>query len=106
MEHITPLELSRLLNESDADLQLIDVRERDEVELCCVDGALNIPLSEFESRYGELDTEQAYALLCHHGMRSMRAALFLEQAGFARLYNVSGGIDRWALEIDPDMPRY
>jgi rhodanese-related sulfurtransferase len=45
-------------------------------------------------------------VVCHHGMRSYQVAMYLERAGFPRVYNLQGGIDAWAREIDPAMPRY
>jgi rhodanese-related sulfurtransferase len=44
--------------------------------------------------------------MCHHGMRSYRVAEFLAQAGFERLYNLDGGIDAWAADVDPSLARY
>lgn len=85
---------------------LVDVRELDEWEYCRLPGAQHLPLSELESRYAELDRSQEIVLYCHHGMRSMQAAEFLAGAGFARLASLDGGIDAWAAEIDPNVPRY
>jgi rhodanese-related sulfurtransferase len=36
----------------------------------------------------------------------MQVALFLQQQGFDRLANMAGGIDAWALQLDPSVPRY
>jgi adenylyltransferase/sulfurtransferase len=43
---------------------------------------------------------------CHHGMRSARAVSTLRHAGWERVRNLSGGIDRWSIEADPKTPRY
>jgi rhodanese-related sulfurtransferase len=58
------------------------------------------------ARLAELDRARPIAVLCHHGGRSMQVALFLQQQGFDRLANMAGGIDAWALQLDPSVPRY
>ncbi len=87
-------------------LTLLDVREHWEFELAHVDGSVHIPMGEIPLRAAELDPARPLAVICHHGMRSLQVALFLEQQGFARVMNVEGGIDAWARELDPEMPRY
>jgi rhodanese-related sulfurtransferase len=39
-------------------------------------------------------------------MRSMQVAMFLEGQGFGSIYNLAGGIDAWAQDVDPDMRKY
>jgi len=102
---ITPAELKRRL-EAGEDLLLLDVREPEEVALCRIEGSLCIPLGELARRHVELDPLHATVCVCHHGVRSARAAAALAQRGFERLYNLSGGIDRWAEEVEFSMQRY
>jgi rhodanese-related sulfurtransferase len=45
-------------------------------------------------------------MYCHHGVRSTQVIRFLQQEGFTNLYNLSGGIDAWAREVDEAMERY
>jgi adenylyltransferase/sulfurtransferase len=86
---------------------LIDVREPHEWDICRIEGATLIPLSQLPSRIVELPQNQDIVLFCHRGIRSMRALEFLrDQAGFTRLKNLHGGIDAWSLEVDPSVPRY
>ncbi len=85
---------------------LIDVREPWEVALCRIDGALPIPLGDVERRAGELPRDRALVTVCHHGGRSQHAAMLLARAGFAQVHNMTGGVDAWALEVDPTMKRY
>lgn len=87
-------------------LTLLDVREQWEFELAHVEGSVHIPMGEVPLRAAELDPDQPLAVICHHGMRSLQVALFLEQQGFSRVMNVEGGIDAWARRLDPEMPRY
>ena len=46
------------------------------------------------------------AIICHSGRRSLMATLALRRMGFANVYSVAGGIDLWARDIDPSLPRY
>ncbi|RYZ11684.1 MAG: sulfurtransferase [Comamonadaceae bacterium] len=96
--------------EPSAEAVLLDVREPWELQTASVrpDGfALKtIPMNEIPARLGELDPGQRIACLCHHGARSQRVAMFLEQNGFEQVANVSGGIDAWSARHDPAVPRY
>jgi rhodanese-related sulfurtransferase len=88
--------------------RLIDVREADEFEVARIPGAELLPLSRWPALAAEklADPAQPLILLCHHGVRSSRAAEFLLRNGFADVTNLAGGIDAWSLEIDPSVPRY
>ncbi len=89
---------------------LLDVREPWERQTASVTPAgftlLSIPMNEIPARLAELDAGLRIACLCHHGARSQRVALFLNQNGFDALANVAGGIDAWSLQHDPSVPRY
>jgi len=77
---------------------LVDVREGDEVEQLAFDVPVivNIPLSEFENRYTELPKDKDLVIVCHSGVRSLRAAGFLKNHGYDRVVNMKYGILRWA----------
>ncbi|NIY74435.1 sulfurtransferase [Thalassospira sp. HF15] len=92
--------------EGDHPLDLLDVREDWELEICAISQAHHIPLSELSGRVGELAPEKPLAIICHHGVRSRHAGRFLEDRGFKEVFNVRGGIDAWALDIERDMSRY
>jgi len=85
---------------------LIDVREPQEFEIAAIPGAKLIPLSQLAARVSELDTADEIVLQCHHGSRSARAQAALAKFGFKKTYNLAGGIDAWATDVDPSMPRY
>ena len=85
---------------------VVDVREPWEFAHCRIDGAISLPLSQLPARLAELPATQDVILVCHHGSRSQHAALFLARNGFARVYNLRGGVEAWAVEVDPAMPRY
>lgn len=46
------------------------------------------------------------AFLCHHGVRSAQAAEYFRARGFRDTYNIRGGIEAWARDVDPSVPRY
>jgi len=92
--------------EQDPSAVLVDVRETFEWDICRIDGARLLPLSKFDPKTCGLDLESSIYLYCYRGKRSMLALKELKRAGFNKLKNLTGGIDRWALEIDSEMPRY
>jgi len=102
---ITPRELSERIARGD-DLVLLDVREHEEYEICRIAGSTSIPMSELSVRHVELDPDKPTVCICHHGVRSAHVAAALARLDFAELYNLSGGIDRWADDVEPDMARY
>jgi rhodanese-related sulfurtransferase len=85
---------------------LIDVREPSEYAASRIDGAKLLPLAELPGRFGELPKDTPIIVHCHHGGRSAQAVRFLKEAGFEDVKNLSGGIDAWSADIDPDVPRY
>jgi adenylyltransferase/sulfurtransferase len=85
---------------------LIDVREPFEFEIARIEGAKLIPLGEIVERADELDREQLLIIHCHSGGRSAEAVRLLKQRGFAKVYNLEGGIAAWSDFIDPTVPKY
>lgn len=107
MQQITPAELASWLNDTSREPpMLLDVREGWEHERVHIEGSILMPMSQIVARLGELDPGRDCVTLCHHGMRSMQVAMFLERSGFSRVLNLQGGIDAWAREVDPRLPRY
>ena len=87
------------------DIFLLDVREPQEYEIANLGGHL-IPLNDLPGRVHELDSSRDIVVYCHSGVRSGQAVQFLKTLGFRKVKNLSGGIDAWAEEIDPEMARY
>jgi len=102
---IEAAELKRRL-EREAELKLLDVREPEEAAYAPFAGALQVPIGDVPSRLSELDPQAEWVVICHHGIRSAQVAMYLARMGFARVSNLSGGIDRWSLTVDPSVPRY
>ena len=106
MTNLSPSGLAALLGR-EGRLRLIDVRERDEWEICRLPKAELIPLSEFASRvHEELGREEDIVLYCHHGVRSERAGQYLLKNGYNHVRNLTGGIDAWSVEVDATVKRY
>lgn len=97
-------ELKELLDRAEA-IEVLDVREPYEFATCNIGGRL-MPLGVLPIRFRELDPARQFAVICHTGNRSAQAVAFLRRMGFSRTFNVAGGIDAWASEIDPAMPKY
>ena len=102
---ITVGELAQRLEES-ADLLLVDVRERYEWEICRIDRALLVPLGELPVRMRDLDSSREIVTLCHLGIRSLVALEIMRAAGFTNVRSLSGGIDAWARQVEPNMAVY
>jgi len=102
---ISPKDLKARLDKHDP-LVLLDVRDDWETKLARLENAIHIPTEEIELRAGELDPNEETVVYCHHGVRSAAVASYLRQLGFARVANLSGGLDEWARTVDRGMRRY
>jgi len=85
---------------------LLDVREHEELAVCCIAGCCHIPMDEVAGRLAELPRDQPLLVICHHGGRSMAVTQFLRANGFAQATNIDGGIDAWAGLVDNTLARY
>ena len=102
---VTPLELKAWLDSGEP-IQLLDVREPQEAAICKIDGAVLIPIGSLPERLHEVDGTRTIVVHCRSGVRSAWAVALIRQAGFARAYNLSGGILAWARDVDPSLTRY
>ena len=102
---ISPTELRARLDRKEK-FVLVDVREPFEYEICSIPGSKLIPLGELPARLSELDSADDIVLHCKVGGRSAKALKVLQEAGFRKLSNLRGGIDAWADEVDPSVPKY
>ena len=107
MQNLTPAALAAWL----ADPQrpppvILDVREAWELALARLPEAQHVPMGQVPGALGALDPGRPIVCLCHHGMRSLQVAHFLERQGFDDVYNLSGGIHAWATEQDPSTGTY
>ncbi|QLE54803.1 rhodanese-like domain-containing protein [Nostoc sp. TCL26-01] len=103
-------ELAQRLATEDANIQLVDVREPQEIALARIHGFINLPLSEY-AQWGQqihsiLNSEAETLVLCHHGMRSAQMCEWLVSQGFTNVKNIAGGIDAYSVLVDSSIPQY
>lgn len=109
---IRPAQLQQWLDSARAHGEpvVLDVREPHELQLASVTAQgftlLTVPMNSVPERLSELDPSQPIACLCHHGMRSMQVANFLQNNGFEQVVNIAGGIHAWSAELDPSVAVY
>ncbi|TVQ51996.1 MAG: rhodanese-related sulfurtransferase [Spirulina sp. DLM2.Bin59] len=94
----------------DDDLQLIDVREAEEVAIAHLPDFKIYPLSQFAQWSATLPTTlnphaETY-VLCHHGIRSAQMCQWLRSQGFTNVTNIQGGIEAYATLVDRAIARY
>ncbi len=80
------------------DLNLIDVREADEIAMGAIPNIIHIPLGEVESRLNELDKDKEYIIVCRSGGRSGVATQTLTTGGY-KAKNMLGGMLDWTGEV-------
>jgi len=107
MQHLTPQQLADWLEDPSRKAPLLlDVREGWEVETAALPGVVHIPMYDVPARLQELDEDADIVCICHHGMRSMQVAMFLEQNGCTQVFNLSGGMDAVSRSVYPHIPVY
>lgn len=99
------VEEARLLLDAPDAPQLVDCRQPEEWSIVRIAGATLAPLPELLDHVEGLDPARPVLVYCHHGIRSINAAVLLERHGFTAM-SMRGGIDAWSLRIDPSLPRY
>ena len=104
---ISPQDVARLLRDGE-DLVLIDCRTPEEYETARIEGAMLVPMQELSVRIGELRSfeDRLVVVHCHKGKRSMMVTAVLRELGFENVRSMTGGIDRWAQDVDPNVPKY
>jgi rhodanese-related sulfurtransferase len=105
VQQLSAVDLKNKLLNSESPF-LLDVREPHEFAYASVQNSVLIPLNQLPKRLSELDPDREIVVICHHGMRSQQAALYLVQSGFKRVANLMGGIDAWSCDCDETVPRY
>jgi rhodanese-related sulfurtransferase len=106
MQSITATELKQRLDNGE-DVQIVDVREANEVAIGRIPNSIHIPLAQVLERMSEIDPSRDTVVHCKMGGRSARAIEALQRAGYAgSLTNLTGGIIAWSNEVDPSVPKY
>ncbi|WP_335964907.1 HesA/MoeB/ThiF family protein [Galbibacter sp. PAP.153] len=87
-------ELQNMLN-SNAELQIIDVRTSEEFKNFNIDSSYNIPLQELSRRKHEIDTSKEVVLVCQSGIRSAKASKYLKEQFNRNFRELEGGINKY-----------
>jgi rhodanese-related sulfurtransferase len=110
LHQITVQEFAELRKKLGTKLQLIDVRESEELLVASLEGFIHLPLSHFEQWSGQisvlLDPSVETVVMCHHGVRSAQMCYWLINQGFLEVKNLLGGIDAYSRDVDPTVPQY
>jgi adenylyltransferase/sulfurtransferase len=103
----TPLQLKEQISKGKR-FCFLDVREPHELEISRINEPeyINIPRHEILERMNELDTSREIVVLCRFGLQSLKVIRTLKEHGFTKLHHLEGGINRWALDVDPTLPVY
>lgn len=103
---ISATELKQRLDNGE-DIQIVDVREADEVATAKLPNTIHIPLAQVVNRMSEIDPARETVVHCKMGGRSARAIDALKRSGFTgNLLNLAGGITAWSNDVDPTVPKY
>ncbi|MFN2493060.1 MAG: rhodanese-like domain-containing protein [Pyrinomonadaceae bacterium] len=106
MPEITPSELKQRLDNGE-DIQIVDVREANEVAVARLPNSIHIPLAQVVARASEIDPSRETVVHCKMGGRSAKAIEALRRSGFkGNLLNLKGGITGWSNDVDPTVPKY
>ena len=74
---------------------VVDVREPNEFAQARIDGVVLMPISQFVARHAELPKDRPLLMLCAAGSRSTSATMYLLQAGWTDVRNITGGMMAW-----------
>ncbi len=103
---ITPEQFAAL-QRAGTPYRLLDVREPYEVKLAKIAGAEEIPMRSIPGALSRLeDDDRPLVVMCHHGVRSLQVVCWLREQGIENCRSLSGGIEQWSRDIDPEVPRY
>jgi len=85
--------------------EFLDVRTPEEREIARIEGARLLD-QETAKQIEAMPKDTMLVFHCHHGGRSQAAAEHFRSLGFTNVHNMTGGINSWSAEVDPDIPRY
>ena len=101
---ISTAEVAALMKEGN--LTLIDVRTPYEYELARIEGCRLVDDALAKEIVETWAKDTPIVTICHHGIRSLDAAVYLRGQGFSKTRSMRGGIDMWSMTVDPSVPRY
>jgi len=104
-DELSPEELGKFISEN-RKIYLLDVREPYETEICEIPGSVNIPMGTIPKKIDQLPYDTEIVVICHLGVRSRIVADMLKDSGYSKVFNLTGGIDRYAVDVMPELGRY
>jgi rhodanese-related sulfurtransferase len=107
-KELSAAQIAEIIN-NEPSIKLLDVRELHEYEYCHLPKSIHCPLSQLPNcleKANLKDKTEKIIVYCHHGIRSAKVASYLAENGFQNVYNLTGGIDAWSIELDSNIPRY
>ena len=106
MKIISPVQLKELIDSSNNDFQLIDIRDEYEFDICCIGGE-KINMYSITDSLDKLSREKKIIIYCRTGSRSATIVSLLEKNfSFKNVYNLDGGIMKWREDVDPSIKEY
>lgn len=96
IKEVTPSQVEQMMNKDN--IEIIDVREDEEVAQGMIENAKHIPLGDIPEKVAELDKEKDYVLVCRSGRRSLNASKYMEEQGF-KVQNMKGGMLEWEGDV-------
>ncbi len=104
--NITPKQVQKILTGNKNNIELIDLREPVETEICAIDGALNIPIGNLLNNLADMEKNKTYVLFCKTGERTNIGANAMHVNGFKNVHRMVGGIVRWSKDVDSNVLVY
>ena len=104
-KEISVQKLNQKINNNEK-FSLIDVRENKELTISKISQAIHIPMNTIPDNLHQIKSTKPIIVMCKSGGRSAQVCEYLQNQGYSNIYNLKGGIIRWALEIDPSMDIY
>lgn len=95
VKEIEVSELNDLLNGTEQQFDIFDVRSSLEITSGTIPKAEHMPLHLIPSKVGELSDQYPIILFCHLGARSAQACHYLQNAGFDNVFSLRGGFKAW-----------
>tara|TARA_A100001015_G_scaffold88830_1_gene98791 strand:+ start:675 stop:1019 length:345 start_codon:yes stop_codon:yes gene_type:complete len=105
IKNVDVFDLSKMITDQD-NFILLDVREPEEFEICHIGGSILAPFSEIKDHLKDFDLNRVYVVYCKQGDRSLKVVSLMKDLGFQNLYNLDGGVIKWAQIIEPTMEFY
>lgn len=94
------------MRQEEKDYVLLDVRQKWEIDKARLDPHLHIPLEDLIENIYKIPHNTSVIVMCHRGVRSLKACVILMKFGVARVKSLKGGIEEWSRKIDPSIPHY